>query len=94
MPVPPGMACAPVDAVGPMCDFGARCDGPEDCGEGGSCCGPSGAINQTYCHTGGCPAGRKLCHTTDDCGVVGETCCPSTEWGWPHSICTPGAVCP
>ena len=90
----PAMNCYPVDVVGPHCDFGARCDGPEDCA-GGSCCGPSGAINQTYCQTGSsCPAGQKLCHTTDDCAVMGETCCPSIEWGWPHSVCTPGAVCP
>jgi hypothetical protein len=90
----PEMGCVPVDAVGPMCDFGARCDGPEDCA-GGSCCGPSGAINQTWCSSGAtCPSGQKLCHTTDDCGVVGETCCPSVEWGWPHSVCTPGAMCP
>jgi hypothetical protein len=90
----PVQECVPVDVTGPRCDFGARCDGPEDCGGGQQCCMPSGAIMQSYCVAGACPAGRALCHDDSDCTRAGEICCFSIEFGWEHWACSPGPQCP
>ena len=90
----PALQCVAVDAPGPQCDFGARCDGPEDCGPGQQCCMPSGGIMQTYCVAGACPAGRALCHTNSDCTRQGEICCFSIEFGWEHWTCSQGPQCP
>ncbi|MBI5482644.1 MAG: hypothetical protein HY906_27570 [Deltaproteobacteria bacterium] len=90
----PVQECVAVDVVGPHCDFGARCDGPEDCGYNQQCCMPSGAIMQTYCVAGSCPAGRALCHSNADCTRAGESCCFSMEFGWDHWTCLPGPQCP
>lgn len=90
----PSMQCELVNAVGPKCDFSAVCDGPEDCGAGQSCCGPSGAKIATYCASGACPAGDTLCHTPSDCPGSGQLCCPSSAFGWPHSVCATGSACP
>jgi hypothetical protein len=85
--------CYPKNTVGPKCDFGATCDGAEDCGSGESCCMPSGAVNQTYCIKGTCPAGRALCHRQADCAAA-ELCCLSLESGWEHSECMAMTACP
>ena len=90
----PNQECVAVDTPGPQCDFGARCDGPEDCGTGQQCCMPSGGIMQTYCVNGACPAGRALCHPGDQCARQGEICCLSLEFGWEHWTCLPGPQCP
>ena len=89
----PSQECVAV--TGPLqCDLGARCDGPEDCGPGQQCCMPSGAIMQTYCVAGACPAGRALCHANDNCTRTGEICCFSIEFGWDHWVCAQGPQCP
>jgi hypothetical protein len=90
----PDQECVAVDVTRPRCDFAARCDGPEDCGNGQQCCMPSGAIIQSYCVAGACPAGRALCHPGDTCARSGETCCLSLEFGWEHWVCLPGSQCP
>jgi hypothetical protein len=90
----PSQQCVTVNAPGPQCDFGARCDGPEDCGPGQQCCMPSGAIMQSYCVAGACPAGRALCHASSDCTRAGEICCFSIEFGWDHWTCSQGPQCP
>jgi hypothetical protein len=90
----PSQVCVAVDTPGPQCDFGARCDGPEDCGNGQQCCMPSGAIMQSYCVAGSCPAGRALCHPGDSCVRQGEICCESVEFGWDHWVCVQGPQCP
>jgi hypothetical protein len=89
----PNQRCLPADVPGPRCDFGAHCDGAEDCAPGDQCCSPSGAIAQTYCFHGTCPAGRALCHQPSEC-TADELCCPSREFGWDHQVCTPGPKCP
>jgi hypothetical protein len=90
----PVQECVAVNTPGPQCDFGARCDGPEDCGNNQECCMPSGGIMQTYCVAGRCPAGRALCHSNAECTRNGEICCFSMEFGWDHWACVQGPQCP
>jgi hypothetical protein len=83
--------CTAQNAVGPRCDFGAYCDGPEDCPRGESCCGPTSAVSESVCRPS-CVGRAVFCHADADC-ASGDSCCPVFGFGWTHSECMAGQVC-
>jgi len=70
-----------------MCsgDFLAMCDGPEDCGDGGECCMPTGGISSSWCSTDGCMV--TACHNADDCPDA-DHCCDSVFFGYTIGVCS------
>lgn len=75
-----------------------RCDGPEDCPAGSSCCGgdfPPAAVCQATADCG--PYFWHHCHSTADCPAIRPYCCPAMAGGTPidYTGCTdvPAAGC-
>jgi len=93
---PAAPECTSESACVDIHGFILRCDGPEDCGAGESCCcsnchfdeflPESSCIDIVSC--------ERLCHTEDDCNA-GELCCGFvTNGGFLLSSCYDGTICP
>ena len=70
-----------------MCsgDFLAMCDGPEDCGEDGHCCLPTGGVSNSWCSSTECMV--TACHTEADC-PGGDFCCTDFYFGYSMGVCS------
>ena len=70
-----------------MCsgDFLAMCDGPEDCGEDGHCCLPTGGVSNSWCSSTECMV--TVCHTEADC-PGGDFCCTDFYFGYSMGVCS------